>query len=286
MQKFIRFWKKDYINKLIVLVVLLITTVVAIDIFLFMTPNSSGTSILADLFPTPTTEIRIILTQNAETAIFSAAEETESFPPTISVPFTPIPKTATIIPTLPSAVAPTFTPQAPAAFSPSVTAATPTRQATTTEVVAGTPGPMQPSSSASGLACIPDTPAQTGKAVDILDGSTIKVLIDGLVYSVRYLGIKPPEDEYYAGRTSAINGKLVFGKEISLIADGPEKDQLGRLLRYVKVGETFVNLELIQQGLATTENTEPPISCLEVFKNAEQSAREAQIGMWKIAPAP
>ena len=36
MQKFFRFWKKDFINKLIVLVVLLIAAAVAIDLFLLM----------------------------------------------------------------------------------------------------------------------------------------------------------------------------------------------------------------------------------------------------------
>jgi endonuclease YncB( thermonuclease family) len=52
------------------------------------------------------------------------------------------------------------------------------------------------------------------------------------------------------------------------------------------VEETFVNLELIQQGLATTKNTDPLLSCVELFKNAEQSAREAKRGIWKIAPEP
>jgi len=146
--------------------------------------------------------------------------------------------------------------------------------------------PTQTLSSILGAACIPNTPAQIGKVIDIIDGYSIKVIIDGLVYTVRYLGIELPEDANFAGGASALNGKLVFGKEVSLIADSPEKDQFGRLLRYVKLDETFVNLELIQQGLATTKNTDPLFSCAEVFKNAEQSAREARRGIWKIAPEP
>ena len=274
MQKFFRFWKKDYINKLIVLVVLLIAAAVAIDIFLLMRSKSSGTTLLEDLFPTPTTERKVILTRNAETAVYQVAMATASVPPTMTtIPFTPAPKTATFTSTL---AAPTSTAAMPASTLP----------APATEAVAGTPGPTRTLSSAPGLACIPNTPAQKGKAIDILDGYTIKVLIDGLVYTVQYLGIELPEDENYAGRASAVNGELVFGKEISLIADIPEKDQLYPLLRYVKLDETFVNLELIQQGLATTKNTDPPFSCAEVFKNAEQSAREARRGIWKIAPEP
>jgi len=271
MQILIRFWKKDSVNKLIILVVLLIIAAVAFDLYLLMTPKSSGTSLLADLFPTPTTVSKVVLTRYAETAFYQAAMATASVPPTVTtMPFTPMPRTATFTPTL--------APPTPSAASPD----SPIPGTAT----AGTPGPTPTPSLAPGLACIPSTPAKKGKAVDILDGYTIKVLIDGLVYTVRYLGIELPNNENFAGRASAINGELVFGKEISLIADGTEKDQFGRLLRYVKVEETFVNLELIQQGLATISNTDPPISCAELFKTAEQSAREARRGIWKIALEP
>lgn len=252
--------------------VLLIAAAVAIDIFLLMRSKSSGTTLLEDLFPTPTTERKVILTRNAETAVYQVAMATASVPPTMTtIPFTPAPKTATFAPTL---AAPTATMPASTLLSPSA------------EVVAVTLTPTQTLSSILSDACIPNTPAQRGKVIDIIDGYTIRVLIDGLVYTARYLGIELPEDENYAGRASAVNGELVFGKEISLIADSPEIDQLYPLLRYVKLDETFVNLELIQQGLATTKNTDPPFSCAEVFKNAEQSAREARRGIWKNAPEP
>ena len=259
MHKFYRFWKKDFLNKIIVLVVLLIATAVVVNLFLLMTHRSSGSSLLADLFPTPTTELKVILTSNAATAEYKDAMATASVPPTITtMPFTPRPKT-TALPPIGS-----------------------TLPVTTLEAIAVTSTPTQTLS----LACMPGTPAQTGKVVSIVDGYTIKVLIDGLVYTVRYLGIELPEDEAYAGQASTANGKLVYGKEINLIADKPDKDHLGRLLRYVTVEDTFVNLELVQQGFATTQNTDPLLTCAEVFKKAERSAWEAQRGYWKIAPAP
>lgn len=263
MSKFTRFWKKDLLNKIIVLVVLLIATAVAVDLFLLMTHRPSESSIRAALFPTPTTELKVILTRGAETAIYEAAMATASVPPTITtMPFTPRPKGATLTPI--GSTLPLSTPEA----------------------IAVTTTPTQTLSAAASLACIPSTPVQTGKVVAIVDGYTIKVLMDGLVYTVRYLGIELPEDETYAGQASAANGKLVYGKEISLIADKPDKDQLGRLLRYVTDGDTFVNLELVQQGLATTQNTDPLLACAEIFKKTEQSAIQAQRGYWKIAPAP
>jgi len=260
MQKFYRFWKKDFLNKIIVLVVLLIVTAVAVDLLMLITHRSAGSSLLAEFNATPTTELKVILTRNAATAEYQSAMATASVPPTITtMPFTYLTKTATFKPDLPTP---------------------------TSEVTSGTPTPTQTTGTSASLACLPNTPAQVGTAVDIVDGYTIKVLIDGLVYTVRYLGIELPADENYAGQASSANTKLVYGKEIKLISDEPDKDLNGRLLRYVIIEDTFVNLELLDQGLATTINTDPLISCAEVFKQTEQSAREAQRGYWKIAPEP
>ena len=268
MQKFYRFWNKDITNKLILLVVLLIAAAVAINLFFILKPTSSGTSLLAELFPTPTTERKVIFTQMAGTIAAQIAMATASVPPTpTTMPFTPMPRTATFTPT---------------PVTPSPTAALP---ASTLQAL-GTAGPTQTPTPVPGLACIPNTPAKQGQVVDTLDGITIKVLIDGLVYTVRYLGVELPEAPHDAMLASGLNGKLVFGKEVSLIADTPDKDQLGRLLRYVKVDETFVNLEMIQQGLATIGDTDPSFSCAEAFKQAEQSARDEHRGLWKSTPAP
>ena len=256
MSKFIRFWKKDVLNKIIVLVVLLIASAVAVDAYLLLTHRSSGDALLADLFPTPTTELRVILTSNAATAEYKNAMATASVPPTITtMPITPRPKATTLPSTLP---------------------------VTTPGILTVTSTPTQTLS----LSCIPDTAVQKGKVVSVVDGYTIKVLIDGLVYTVRYLGIDLPVDEGYADQASILNGKLMYGKDINLIADKPDKDSHGRLLRYVTVGDTFINLELLQQGLATTQNTDPLLTCAEAFIKAEQSARDAQRGYWKIATEP
>ena len=265
------FWKKDILNKLIILVIFFITAGIGVDISLLMKPKSTGTSLLADLFPTPTTELKTLVTQRAETALYEVEMATASVPPTITtMPFTPMPRTATFTPTI-------------TALNYSAHQTTPTLQATAT---IETPGISPTSIPISGSDCIPDTTGQKGKAVDIIDGYTIKALIDGLVYTIRYLGIELPEDEKYAGQASVINGKLVFGKEIRLIPDGIEKDSSGRLLRYVQVGDTFVNLELIHQGLAITEKTDRLFSCSEAFRTAEQSARDAQRGIWILAQIP
>ena len=272
MQKFYRFWKKDLINKLIVLVVLLIATAVAIDVFLLMMSKSSGESFLEDLFPTSTIDPKVILTQNAATVVYQVAMATASVPPTMTtIPFTPAP------------VTPTFT---PTPIPPTITAILPgfTHTPIPNETLATSIALTQTLTAVLNDDCIPNNTVQAGKVVDILDGTRIKVLIDGLVYTVQYLGIEPPEDKGYAQHAATINGDLVYAKEISLIADDTEKDTSGPLMRYVKAEDTFVNLELIQQGFATTNNTDTLFSCAEVFKLAEQSARDAKRGIWEIAP--
>jgi len=46
-----------------------------------------------------------------------------------------------------------------------------------------------------GASCIPNNTPQTGKVVDVVDGDTIKVLLDqdGQTYTVRYIGMDTPE---------------------------------------------------------------------------------------------
>ncbi|HSJ86551.1 MAG TPA: thermonuclease family protein, partial [Anaerolineales bacterium] len=117
-----------------------------------------------------------------------------------------------------------------------------------------------------GGSCIPNNTAQTGKVVDVVDGDTIKVLLDedGKTYSVRYIGMDTPEYttkiEYYGSEAAVKNVELVMGKTVTLIKDVSETDRYGRLLRYVIADNMFVNYELVAQGFANTASFPPDIS--------------------------
>ncbi|HEX3053997.1 MAG TPA: thermonuclease family protein, partial [Aggregatilineaceae bacterium] len=93
---------------------------------------------------------------------------------------------------------------------------------------------------------LPSSGGETGKVVDIIDGDTIDVRISGEVYRVRYIGVNTPErdDDCYAEATNA-NADLVEGQTVTLERDVSDTDQYGRLLRYVYVGDTFVNAALV-----------------------------------------
>jgi endonuclease YncB( thermonuclease family) len=127
----------------------------------------------------------------------------------------------------------------------------------------------------------------------VVDGDTIKVEIDGEVYTVRYIGIDTPETvdlskavEWMGPEASAANKELVEGKTILLEKDVSETDRYGRLLRYVYVGDVCVNHELVRLGFAQVSTYPPDVKHADWFAEAQQEAREAKRGLWGATPTP
>jgi micrococcal nuclease len=174
----------------------------------------------------------------------------------------------------------------------------PTLPATETQVLLPTATDTQPPPPTStdafipvtGGGCIPNNSPQTGRVVDVVDGDTIKVLLDedGATYSVRYIGMDTPENtsqiEYFGPEATAKNSELVYGKSVTLIKDVSETDRYGRLLRYVIADGVFVNYELVTQGYANTASYPPDIACIPTFQAVEQQASSAKLGLWSKPP--
>lgn len=123
------------------------------------------------------------------------------------------------------------------------------------------------------------------QVVDVVDGDTIRVVIDGREYSVRYIGMDAPEttfgkSEPYGRLATDLNRQLVGGKTVELVKDVSETDRYGRLLRYVYMGDTFVNAEIVRQGYAHSASFPPDISKQDVLLQAEREARENNRGLW------
>ncbi len=126
----------------------------------------------------------------------------------------------------------------------------------------------------------------------VLDGATVE--LENGEY-VHYLGVRVPavrpEDgtppEPYAVEAREANRALVEGKRVALEADGPDTDAKGRLLRYVWVGQTFVNVALVRGGYASADLTQPSLKYADLLRSAEEEAREAQRGLWSLlSPVP
>jgi micrococcal nuclease len=129
-----------------------------------------------------------------------------------------------------------------------------------------------------------DEEGEVEKVKKVVDGDTIE-LVNG--QKVRYIGMDTPESkkpntpvQCYAEAAAARNAQLVEGKEVRLVKDVSETDRYGRLLRYVYVGDVFVNQELVEEGYAFSRSYPPDISKQEVLRMSEQQAREQDKGLW------
>ena len=134
--------------------------------------------------------------------------------------------------------------------------------------------------------CVPSsTQRDLGTVVGIVDGDTISVSIDGQYFRVRYIGMDTPEqNEPYYYQATAANQALVYGKEVVLVKDVSETDRYGRLLRYVFVGNVFVNYELVKQGYASIATYPPDTACSSYFSTGQNQARSSQTGIWNPTP--
>lgn len=112
----------------------------------------------------------------------------------------------------------------------------------------------------------------------VIDGDTIE--IEG-GHRVRYIGIDTPEkEEPYYWEALEANLKLVEGKEIWLEGDAEDRDQYGRLLRYVWVDNTMVNAELVRLGYAYSLSYPPNVKYQRYFLQMEKEARVYKRGLW------
>jgi micrococcal nuclease len=128
----------------------------------------------------------------------------------------------------------------------------------------------------------------TVPVVDVVDGDTIEVEIDGEVEDVRYIGVDTPESvapdqpvECFGPDAAEFNASLVEGERVRLVFDAERRDVYGRLLAYVRVaGGAFVNAELLRRGFARTLTIAPNDRFADRFDHLEQAAANAGRGLW------
>jgi endonuclease YncB( thermonuclease family) len=137
--------------------------------------------------------------------------------------------------------------------------------------------------------CIPsDTKREVGVVKRVIDGDTIVVEIGGVEYKVRYIGMDAAESWDAVGQASTEqNKKLVLNKTVLLVKDKSETDRYDRLLRYVIVGNIFVNEYLTRLGLAEAASYPPDTACDIQFNSSQEFALRNQVGVWaqfKITP--
>lgn len=123
--------------------------------------------------------------------------------------------------------------------------------------------------------------------IRVIDGDTIVVKIADQEKTVRYLGIDTPESihpqqplECFGREATERNRQLVENQQVRLETDISNQDKYGRLLRYVYVGDTFVNLSLVAEGYASAVTYPPDVKYQTTLSSAMTQAREQQLGLW------
>jgi len=124
--------------------------------------------------------------------------------------------------------------------------------------------------------------------IHVDDGDT--VALDGKpTQRVRYLGIDTPEIDHhrhtaepFAREALALNRQLVLNRKVRLEFDKERSDRYGRWLAYVFTENgTFVNREILLQGLGFCLFKPPNTRHEAALLEAQRSAMKAGRGLWK-----
>lgn len=134
-------------------------------------------------------------------------------------------------------------------------------------------------------AATPTTSVPAGDRAEVTyvyDGDTIVVQIGDDEYEVRYIGVDTPErEEPFYQEAKDFNAGLVLDEAVILVRDVSETDRYGRLLRYVYLPDgTFVNAEIIRNGMGRLVTFPPDVAHTEDFRQLQDEARESGAGMW------
>ena len=216
----------------------------------------------------PAAQVAAAVEEPAATAELPAATIADSPEAASTVPPPTTRATATPRPSrTPTAEPPTPAPtQEPATAAPSRTprpSATPAPSATPTAAPTRTPAPTPlPLPTAAPTAPPAPTAAPSGEetaaVTNVVDGDTIDVNLNGAIVRVRYIGMDTPETGAPCGAEATnANAALVAGQTVRMVRDVSETDRYGRLLRYVYVGNTFVNGALVAGGWAEAVDYPP-----------------------------
>lgn len=129
--------------------------------------------------------------------------------------------------------------------------------------------------------------------IQILDGDTLSVNMNGGEETIRLIGVDTPEThhprkavECFGKAASKFTSEVVGQNSVRLEADplSTNRDRYDRLLRYVYLPDgLLVNLEIINSGYGFAY-THFPFTKSDIFKAAELLAKEEGRGLWSACP--
>jgi micrococcal nuclease len=156
---------------------------------------------------------------------------------------------------------------------------------------AGNTGPaVSPASeSASPSSSAPANGRLEGKVTRIIDGDTVEVTIGDRKETVRMLLVDTPEIKKpgtdvqpFGPEASAFTKETLEGNQVTLERDVSERDQYGRALYYIWIGDKMFNELLLEKGLARVAVFPPDVKYVERFRELQKKAEEEAAGIWSI----
>lgn len=126
----------------------------------------------------------------------------------------------------------------------------------------------------------------------VVDGDTIRVLIDGVSTPIRLIGVDTPETVHpwlptqpYGPEATVYAKNLLTGQSVTLEYDVRKYDRYGRELAYVWLKDgRQVNLLMAQAGLARTLTTPPNVRYAHLYRAATLGAQTTGKGLWADYP--
>lgn len=124
----------------------------------------------------------------------------------------------------------------------------------------------------------------------VVDGDTVRVLIEGRDTPVRLIGIDTPETvapnrpvECAGPEASVYAEQLMSGQDVYLELDATQGayDKYDRILAYVwRDDDLMVNLAMLNAGLAEEYTYDDAYKYQQIFQSAEQEAKDDLRGLW------
>lgn len=127
----------------------------------------------------------------------------------------------------------------------------------------------------------------SGKIVQVSDGDTVNILVNQQTHRIRLASIDAPETAHGSNRPGQPYGEAsrkhladsVAGKTLTLLCF--EKDQYGRDVCDIPVGETTANRLQVQQGMAwANQQGQGKYLRDQKLVELEKKAKQAKLGLW------
>lgn len=124
--------------------------------------------------------------------------------------------------------------------------------------------------------------------VRVVDGDTLVISYNGVDEKLRLIGVDTPESVHpdksknteFGNTVSSYSKSQLEGKSVGIEFDVQERDQYGRLLAYIYIGNKMYNKTLLSKGYASVSTYPPNVKYVDEFTKLQKDARENQVGMW------